>query len=130
MARKPHINDMTRRERQIMDIIYRFGKATAVDVMENLPGKPVNATVRTMLGVLEEKGYLKHERVKGRFIYYPTIPLAKAGKTALDHVLDTFFKGSEASAAISILKKSESNLSDEEKEAILELIEKSRLEGR
>lgn len=130
MARKPKINELTKRERQIMEIIYRQGSATAVDVMGHLPGKPVNATVRTMLAVLEEKGYLKHERDKGRFIYSPVIPLKSARNSALDQVLDTFFKGAEASAVVSILKKSEAKLTEEEIEAILELIEKSRKEGR
>ena len=130
MARKPQIKELTRRERQIMEIIYQKGKATAVEVVDNLPGNAVNATVRTMLAVLEEKGYLKHEREKGRFIYSPTIPLKSARKSALDHVLETFFKGAEASAVVSILKKSESKLNDEEVDTILELIKKSRKEGR
>ncbi|MCP4546861.1 MAG: BlaI/MecI/CopY family transcriptional regulator [bacterium] len=127
---KPDISNLTRRERQIMDIIYRQGKATAVEVMDSLPGKAVNATVRTMLNVLESKGYLYHERIKGRFLYYPTISVAKARKTALENVLDTFFKGAEANAVISILKQTESNLSNEDRERIADLIEKSRAEGR
>jgi predicted transcriptional regulator len=98
--------------------------------MEALPDKPVNATVRTMLGVLEEKGFLRHESKKGRYIYYPTIPLNKARKTALSNVLDTFYKGAEASAVMSILKESEGKLSDEEAASIIEMIEKSREEGR
>jgi predicted transcriptional regulator len=130
MGKTPQLNDLTRRERQIMDIVYRMGSVSAVDVMEGLPDKPVNATVRTMLGVLEEKGFLRHERKKGRFIYYPTIPITKARKTALENVLNTFYKGAEASAVISILKESESQLSKEEVESILELIDESRREGR
>ncbi len=130
MSRKPQIKELTRRERQIMEIIYRMGNATAVDVMNNLPGRAVNATVRTMLAVLEEKGYLKHERDKGRYIYSPTIPLKSARRSALDHVMETFFKGAEGSAVVSILKKSESKLSEDEVKAILDLIEKSKKEGR
>lgn len=130
MTSKPDIKELTRRERQIMEIIYRLGSVTAVDVMNNLPGKPVNATVRTMLNVLEEKGFLHHESSKGRYIYFPTIPLNSARKTALEHVLETFFKGAEASAVISILKKSEAKLTDEEVEMILCLIERTREEGR
>lgn len=108
-----------------MQIVYRLGKVSAVEVMEALPDKPVNATVRTMLGVLEDKGFLSHEREKGRFIYYPTIPLTKARKTALYNVLDTFYKGAEASAVMSILKESGGKLSEEEAASIIELIEKS-----
>lgn len=126
----PKINELTRRERQIMDVIYSHGSATAAQVVEGLPGKAVNATVRTMLGVLEEKGYLRHETEKGRYIYYPTIPLSQARKKVLDHVLDTFYKGAEASAVISILKKSEAGLSDEDADMLIDLIEKSRKEGR
>jgi predicted transcriptional regulator len=130
MAKKPRITDLTRRERQIMDIIYKQGRATAVDVVNNLPGEPVNATVRSMLGVLEEKGYLSHDRVKGKFYYYPTIPVEQARNTALDHLMNTLFKGSEARAVISILKKSDSRLSNEERQMILDIIEESREEGR
>ena len=130
MANKPNLNDLTRRERQIMEIIYRQGSATAVGVMEGLPGKPVNATVRTMLSVLEEKGFLRHESERGRYVYYPTIPLTKARKKALDNLLETFFRGSEANAVISILKRSDARLSDEERERIIDLIEKSESEGR
>jgi predicted transcriptional regulator len=130
MSKTPQLGDLTRRERQIMQIVYRLGKVSAVEVMEALPDKPVNATVRTMLGVLEDKGFLSHERDKGRFIYYPTIPLTKARKTMLYNVLDTFYKGAEASAVMSILKESEGKLSEEEAASIIDLIEKSRKEGR
>lgn len=130
MADKPKINELTKRERQIMEVIYRMEKATAADVVDNLPGKPVNATVRTMLGVLEEKGYLTHVAQKGKYIYSPTIPLSQARRTALNHVMETFFKGAEASAVISILKKSEANLSGEDADMILDLINKSKDEGR
>ena len=98
--------------------------------MNSLPDRPVNATVRTMLSVLEEKGYLRHETEKGRYIYYPTIPLNSARKTMLNNVLETFFKGAEADAVISILKMKDASLSGKERAAIREIIEKSRKEGR
>jgi predicted transcriptional regulator len=129
MAKEPKLSELTRRERQIMDVVYQLEQASAAEVVENLPGENKNATIRTLLGVLEEKGFLRHESVKGKFIYYPTIPLQKAARTALNQVLETFFKGSEASAVISILKKSDSSLSDEDARRILDLIEKSREEG-
>ena len=130
MPDNPEISELTRRERQIMEVIYRLDSASAADVVENLPEKPNNATIRTMLGVLEEKGFLRHESVKGRYIYHPTIPLHQARRTALNQVLETFFQDSDASAVISILKKSDSNLSTEDMEMILELIKNSRKEGR
>ena len=130
MGKRPDINDLTRRERQIMDIIYRKGSATAVDVMDRLSDNPVNATVRTMLSVLEEKGFLRHESDKGRYVYYPTIPLTSARSKVLDNILETFFSGAEASAIISILKKSEAKLSDEERRMIIDLIGRMKKEGR
>ena len=113
-----------------MEIIYRLEEASAVDVMSILPDSPSNATVRTMLGVLEEKGYLKHDTVKGKYIYSPTIPLKKARKTMLSNLLDTFYRGAEAHAVISILRESEGKLSEQEADLILELIENSKKEGR
>jgi len=104
-------------------------KASAAEVVDNLADEPKNATIRTLLGVLEDKGFLRHETVKGRYIYYPTIPIQQARRTALNQVLETFFKGSEARAVISILKKSDSELTEEDTELILDLINKSRKEG-
>jgi predicted transcriptional regulator len=130
MAREPKLSELTKRERQIMEVVYRFEKASAVEIVEHLPGEHKNATIRTLLGVMEEKGFLRHESVKGKYIYYPTIPLQKAARAALNQVLETFFKGSEARAVISILKKSDANLTDEDVELILDLINKTREEGR
>ncbi|MBU1699546.1 MAG: BlaI/MecI/CopY family transcriptional regulator [Candidatus Eisenbacteria bacterium] len=130
MTRKPKLSDLTRRERQIMDIIFKSGEATAVEVVEGLPGRPVNATVRTLLNVLETKGYLRHKVLKGRFIYSPTISTAEVRRNMLKHVIETFFKGAEASAVISILKESELSLSKKDKEDILKLIKDSRNQGQ
>jgi predicted transcriptional regulator len=127
---KTDLKELTRRERQIMEIVYQRGRATAIEVMSDLPGRPANATVRTMLGVLEAKGYLRHRTEKGKYIYFPTIPLASARKSALDNVLETFFKGAEAAAVISILTKADANLTEEERKKILEIIEESRKDGR
>ena len=130
MSEEPKLSELTKRERQIMDVVYRSGKASAVEIVDTLPGEHKNATIRTILGVLEDKGFLRHESVKGKYIYYPTIPLQKAARAALNQVLETFFKGSEARAVISILKKSDANLTDEDVELILDLINKTREEGR
>jgi BlaI family penicillinase repressor len=130
MAKNPKLSELTKRERQIMDVVYRLGKASAAEIVEHLPGDHKNATIRTLLGVLEEKGFLRHERVKGKFIYEPTIPLQKAASVALNQVMETFFKGSEARAVISILKKSDATLTDDDIELILDLIKRTRKEGR
>jgi BlaI family penicillinase repressor len=130
MTKKPDIRDLTRREREIMEVVYRRGRATAAQVTDGLSDRPANATVRTMLHVLEGKGYLRHEREKGRFIYFPTIPLASARRRALEHLLETFFQGAEASAVISILRKSDARLSEEDLDSIAKLIDRARKEGR
>jgi predicted transcriptional regulator len=130
VEKKADFKELTRRERQIMEIVYRLGRATAMDVMEHLPGRPANATVRTLLNVLEEKGYLMHATEKGKYIYSPTIPLTSARKSALDNVLETFFSGAEAAAVISILKKADAKLTEAERKLILDIIEESRKRGR
>jgi BlaI family penicillinase repressor len=130
MAKEPKLSELTRRERQIMDVVYRCGSASAAEIVEHLPGEHKNATIRTLLGVLEEKGFLRHESLKGRYIYHPTIPLRKAARVALNQVLETFFQGSEARAVISILKKSDATLTDDDVELIIDLIKRARKEGR
>src|SRR6266550_5190767 len=87
---------LSRRERQIMDVLYRRGRATAADVMEALPGDPHSSTVRTQLRVLEEKGHVRHEEEGLRYVYMPAVARHAARKSALRHVIDTFFDGSEA----------------------------------
>src|SRR3954469_4412148 len=89
----PH-HTLTRRERQIMDILYRRGRATAGEVMAELSGEPSYSTVRTQLRVLEEKGHVRHEEEGLRYVYSPAVPRRAARKSALRHVVDTFFEGS------------------------------------
>src|SRR5574341_1527325 len=93
MAKTPHIV-LTRRERQIMDILYRRGRATAGEVMRELPESPSYSTVRTQLRVLEEKGHVKHEEEGLRYVYMPAVPRHAARRSALKHLVDTFFDGS------------------------------------
>src|SRR6478672_3160285 len=93
MAKLRHTG-LSRRERQIMDILYRRGRATAADVMGDLPGEPSYSTVRTQLRVLEEKGHVTHEEDGVRFVYVPAVPRRAARKSALRHLVDTFFEGS------------------------------------
>jgi BlaI family penicillinase repressor len=126
---RPLVN-LSRRERQIMDVIYKLGGATAVEVMEAIPDAPLNATVRKLMRILEEKGYLRHKRDGNKFIYSPTITEERAKESAVHHLVDTFFKGSSARAAIALLNMSENELSESEREMISELIERSKKEGR
>jgi predicted transcriptional regulator len=120
---------LTRRERQIMDILYKRGRATATDVMEALPGNPHYSTVRTQLRVLEEKGHVAHEEEGLRYVYAPAVPRRAARKSALRHLVDTFFDGSAEQVVAAVLGGEGARLSDEELDRIAELVEKAKKEG-
>jgi predicted transcriptional regulator len=120
---------LTRRERQIMDILYRRGRATAADVMEDLSGEPNYSTVRTQLRVLEEKGHVRHEEQGPRYVYLPAVPRHAARKSALKHLVETFFDGSAEQAVAALLGGEASRLSDEDLDRIGRLIQKARKDG-
>ena len=120
---------LSRRERQIIDILYRRGRATAAEVMTELPGQPAYSTVRTQLRVMEEKGHVRHEEEGQRFVYIPTAPRGSVRKSALKHLVDTFFEGS-AGQAVAALLGGDGTLTEEELERIEELIRKARKETR
>jgi BlaI family transcriptional regulator, penicillinase repressor len=120
---------LTRRERQIMDILFRRGRATAAEVMEELPGEPSYSTVRTQLRVLEEKGHVRHEEDGVRFIYIPAVARHAARKSALRHLVETFFDGSPEKAVAALLGGEGSKLSDEQLDRIAGMIDKARKEG-
>src|SRR3989442_15523922 len=120
---------LTRRERQIMDILYRRGRATAGQVMADLSGKPSYSTVRTQLRVLEEKGHCRHEEHGLRYVYTPAVPRRAARKSALRHLVDTFFDGSSEQAVAALLGGEGARLTDEEMDRIAGLIARARKEG-
>src|ERR1044071_8740684 len=120
---------LSRRERQIIDILYRRGRATAADVMEDLPADTTYSTVRTQLRVLEEKGHVRHEQDGQRYIYSPAIPRATVRRSALKHLVETFFDGS-VEQTVAALLGGDSRVSERELERIAELIEKTRKEGK
>lgn len=124
----PHTS-LTRRERQIMDILYRRGRATAAEVMAELPGEPNYSTVRTQLRVLEDKGHVRHEEEGGRYVYAPAVPRHAARKSALKHLVETFFDGSAEQVVAAVLGGEASRLSDEELDRVSALIEKARKDG-
>jgi BlaI family transcriptional regulator, penicillinase repressor len=128
MSRSLH-TVLTRRERQIMDILFRRGRATAAEVMEELPGEPSYSTVRTQLRVLEEKGHVRHEEDGVRFVYIPAVARHTARKSALRHLVETFFDGSSEKAVAALLGGEGSKLSDEQLDRIADLIAKARKEG-
>ena len=121
---------LTKRERQIMDVLYRLGRATAADVLAALPGSPHYSTVRTQLRVLEEKGHVRHESDGLRYVYVPTLGRNTARKAALRHLVDTFFDGSAASAVTALLGRDVGKLSDDELDRIEALLKSSRREEK
>ena len=121
---------LSRRERQIMDILYRLGRATANEVMAELPGEPNYSTVRTQLRVLVNKGHVRHEEQGLRYVYSPTLPRHSVRQSALKHLMDTFFEGSAEKMLATLLGTGGSKLSDEELDRLGELIEKAKKGGK
>jgi len=119
---------LTRRERQIMDILYRRARATAAEVQADLPGRPHDSTVRTQLRVLEDKGHVRHEEEGLRYVFMPATPRRAARRSALKHLVDTFFDGSAEQVVAAVLGGEGSRLSDEELDRIAELIKRARKE--
>src|SRR5712664_3588901 len=127
--KKPQPNALSRRERQIMDVLYKSERATVADVLGKLTGKPSYSTVRTQLRVLEEKGHVRHEEHGLRYVYAPAVPRRAARKSALRHLIDTFFDGSAEQVVAAVLGGEAMRLSDEDLERIAELVAKARKEG-
>jgi BlaI family transcriptional regulator, penicillinase repressor len=117
---------LTRRERHIMDVLFRLGRATADEVMLELSGKRSYSTVRTQLRVLEQKGYVRHEERGRQFVYTPTVPLRSARKSALRHVVDTFFDGSVEKVVAALLGGEAARVSETDLDRIVELVSKAR----
>ncbi len=127
---KSQLNDLlSRRERQIMDILYQRGRASASEVHQALPDRPSYSAVRAKLRVLEEKGHVRHEEASTRYIFLPTLPREKAKLSALKRLLDTFFGGSTEKAVVALLDLRTTRLSTEELERLSRLIESAKLEG-
>ena len=129
MSENPH-HQLSRRERQIMDIIYQRGQATAAEVLQNLPNPPGYSAVRAMLRLLEERGYLKHEQDGPRYLFKPTLAREKARKSAMKQMLETFFDGSTEQAVAALLNLSKSKLGKEELDRLSQMIETAKKEGR
>jgi predicted transcriptional regulator len=125
---RSHVS-LSRRERQIMDILYRRGRATAGEVLADLSGDPSYSTVRTQLRVLEDKGHVHHEEVGLRYVYVPAVPRRAARKSALRHLVDTFFDGSSGQAVAALLGGEATSLSDDDLKRIADLVSKARKDG-
>jgi predicted transcriptional regulator len=122
------IDSLSRRERQILDVLYARGSATAADVLSALPDPPSYSAVRALLRILESKGHARHEQQGTRYVYFPVVPRDRARRSALTRIVKTFFEGSAAQAAAALLDSSP--LSDEELAHLSSLIERARREGR
>jgi predicted transcriptional regulator len=122
--------DLGRRERQIMEVVYRLGRATAADVQAQLADPPSYSAVRAMLRILEEKGHLQHARDGVRHVFFPTVAPDEMRGSAMRHVLRTFFAGSTAAAMAALLDVTEAPASDEELDALARLIDQAREQGR
>ncbi len=121
--------DLSRRERQIMDIVYARGEASATDVLSDMPDPPTRTAVRTMLRILEEKGHLVHKKKGREFIYQPTRARTRAGLSALRRVVQTFFEGSLEKAVAVHLSDPKSDLSEGELKRLADLIRQARKKG-
>ena len=130
MGGKDRSSSLSRRERQIMDAIYRRGQATAAEVLEDLPDPPSYSAVRAMLRVLEEKGHLRHEQDGPRYVFLPTVPRDKARRSALHQLVQTFFEGSTAQAVAALLGELGSKLTDDDLDRLSDLIDQARKEER
>ena len=129
MGRQPPVQ-LSRRERQIMDIVYRRGRASAADVRDELPDPPSYSAVRALLRILETKGHLKHTNEGPRYIYLPRQPRRRAGRSALKRVVQTFFDGSVEKVMAALLEAGESELSDQDLDRLGRLIDEAKKEGR
>ena len=129
MAKHPHQN-LSRRERQIMDLLYEHGKLTAAEAHEKLPDPPGYSAVRAMLRILEEKGHVRHEEAGLRHVFFPVVARDRARASAVRHLLQTFFGGSREQAVAALIDESAGDMSKEELDRIAGLIEKARREGR
>jgi predicted transcriptional regulator len=121
---------LSRRERQIMDVLYRKGRATAAEILDEIPDPPSNSAVRAMLRTLEEKKHIRHEAEDLRYVYMPVVPREKARRSALTHLVETFFDGSTEQAVATLLTVSARDLTPDDFDRLAALIEQARKEGR
>ena len=130
MSRKPKGEGLSRRERQILDALYRLGKASAAEIREALPDPPTYTAVRTHLGILQDRGHVKFESDGTRYIYEPVVPRDEMAKSVMDGVLQTFFGGSIERVVSTLIDNEESKVTDAQLDRLVEIIEQARREGR
>lgn len=130
MNKTPKEGELSRRERQIMDALYRLGKASAAEIRDGLTHPPTYTAVRTHLTLLEEKGLVKHESDGTRYIYEPVVPRDEMAKSVIEGVLQTFFDNSIERVVATLIDREEPQLSEEQLDRLAQLIEQARKEGR
>lgn len=130
MGKKRSASDLGRRERQILDIVYRLGEATVGDVLEQMSDPPAYDSVRTMLRLLESKGFVSHRKDGTRYVYRPTQSRLTASRSALAHLMKTFFEDSVADTMAAAFDLQSDKLSEEDLKRLESLISKARKEGR
>ena len=123
---KTSLNELSRRERQIMDILFREGQATAMEVQAAMADPPSYSAVRAMLRILEDKGHARHEQDGPRYVYKPVIARERAKRSAMKHLLQTFFEGSHEQAVAALLDEASTSLSDKDLDRLAEVIDRHR----
>ena len=129
MAKKLAHADLSRRERQVLDALYRAGRATCAEVQRAITDPPSYSAVRTFLRILEDKKIVRHEQEGARYVYIPVVEKEQASRSALRHLLNTFFGGSATQAISALLDEDSKNLSDEDWQRLRVMIEQARKEG-
>lgn len=124
------MKSLSRRERQILDILYARGRATAAEVQAGLPDPPSYSAVRALLRILEEKGHVKHEADGPRYVFSPRVTPGRARRSAVRHLLDTFFRGSSGDAVVALLDENAKTLTPEQLDRIQSIIENARKRGQ
>jgi BlaI family transcriptional regulator, penicillinase repressor len=130
MARQPAMPDLSRRERQVMDILHRRGQATVAEIVADLPDPPTYSAVRSILRILGEKRLIRHKEDGQRYVYYPALATETARETALAHLVSTYFAGSPEQAVTALLRMSDVDLSDTDVARLRDKIRRARESGR
>jgi len=130
MTKKSPTDDLSRRERQVMEILHRRGESTVAEIMSELPDPPTYSAVRSILRILSEKQLIQYKEDGPRYVYYPAAPTEEARDEVLEHVVRTYFGGSAEQAVTALLRISDADINDSEVERLREKIRRARLSGR
>ncbi|MEZ4588763.1 MAG: BlaI/MecI/CopY family transcriptional regulator [Gemmatimonadales bacterium] len=130
MPRKPRAEELSRRERQVMDVLHRRGHGSVTDIMRDLPDEPTYSAVRSVLRILGEKGLVEHSADGAKYVYRPATPTEEAREDVLARVIDTYFAGSTEQAVTALLRMSDADLSDPELARLQEKVREARSKGR